>query len=317
MDRIRKIEHLYIPKDVLPLATVPKKIRKEPLKESSQIKCISLIKKVHKFYTLEDIDDDNDVIKAIKGEPFDYKNIVKLFPYLFIDIYIYDVISRNLSNNYVSILATIFSRIHGFLYFRRRLVPYVLYANNIKQEKRDNTTIDKDVKDKLSFNRDDILPNLDKLDKNFDKLLYLLLTLIPPRRHHDFRHTKNSSSIPNDTVDKSFNYYFDKHIYIYNTKNKKFYDFLLPDEIIPYISTDTEFILGNKLISAALMSQHIKRIFKKIYDYPYNATLIRRLYATYSRENLTKKEIRQNAIAMGHSLNENYNYSFVNKQQQS
>jgi hypothetical protein len=158
---------------------------------------------------------------------------------------------------------------------------------------------------------------LTNLDKKFDKLLYLLLTFIPPRRLHDFRHTKNSSSIPDDTVDKSFNYYFDKHIYIYNTKNKKFYDFLLPDEIIPYISTDTEFILGNKLISAALMSQHIKRIFKKIYDYPYNATLIRRLYSTYSRENLTKKEIKQNAIAMGHSLNENYNYSFVNKQQQS
>jgi len=317
MDRIRKIEHLYIPKDVLPLATVPRKIRKEPLKEITQIKCISLIKRVHKFYTLEDIDDDNDVIKAIKGEPFDYKNIVKLFPYLFIDVYIYDVISRNLINNYVSILATIFSRIHGFLYFRRRLVPYVLYANNIQQEKRDNTTIDKAVKDKLSFNRDDILSNLNKLDKNFDKLLYLLLTLIPPRRPHDFRYTKNISSIPDDTIDKSFNYYFDKHIYIYNTKNKKFYDLLLPDEIIPYISTDTEFILGKKLVSSPLLSQHIKRIFKKIYDYPYTTFLIRRLYSTYSLENLTKKEIKQNAIAMGHNINEDFNYSFVNKQQLS
>lgn len=315
MDRVRKIEDMRMPVDILPLATISTKLRKEPLKESSQIFLIRVIRKIHKYYTLEDINDDNDVIKAIKGEPFNYKNIVKLFPYLFDDRHIYDVICK-FSRNIVAI-ASIFSRIHGFLYFRRRLVPYIEVINNVQQEKRDNTTIDKDIKDKLSFNRDDILPNLDKLDKNYDKLLYLLLTLIPTRRAHDFRYTKNSSSIPDDTIDKGFNYYFDKHIYIYNTKNKKFYDLLLPDEIIPYISTDTEFILGDKLVSPQLLSQHIKRIFKKIYDYPYNATLIRKLYATYSRENLTKKEIRHNAIAMGHSLNENYNYSFVNKQQLS
>ena len=85
---------------------------------------------------------------------------------------------------------------------------------------------------------------------------------------------------------------------------------LFPDVIIPYINTDTEFIFGHKLLSETNLSARIKRIFNKIYDYPYSATEIRRLYATYSNEKLSKKERRLNAAAMGHSLVENINYSY-------
>ncbi len=308
MERVRKIEPMYQPKDMLPHASIPRKINKQPLKENSQKNYIYLIKKIHKYYTNEDIKDDDDVIKAIKGESFNYKNVVKQFPYFLNERYVYDFIIRWTTK--LKPIVGIFSRINGFTFFRKRIVPYIDALNKILEDKRDATTIDEDVKLKLSFNPDDILSNVDKLDNNYRKLLYLLLTLIPTRRIHDYRYTKNISSIPDNTIDKSFNYYFDKHIYIYNTKNKKFFDLLLPDEIIPYINTETEFIFGDKLIEQANISNHIKTIFKRIYGHPYNASLIRRLYATYSRENLTKKQIKQNAIAMGHSLNENFNYTF-------
>jgi hypothetical protein len=308
MERVRNIEPMYQPKDILPQASIPRKINKQPLKHNTQNNYIYLIKKIHKYYTNEDIKDNDDIIKAIKGEPFNYKNVVKQFPYFLNERYIYDFIIR--WTKQLREVAGIFSRINGFTFFRKRIVPYIDVLNKIQQDKRDATTIDEDVKLKLSFNHNDILPNLDKLSNNYEKLLYLLLTLIPTRRAHDYRYTKNSSSIPNDTIDKSFNYYFDKHIYIFNTKNKKFFDLLLPDEIIPYINTQTEFIFGDKLITHDKMSNNIKSIFKKIYGHPYNATLIRRLYATYSRENLTKKQIKLNAIAMGHSLTENLNYTF-------
>lgn len=308
MERVKKIEKMYMPNNILPLATIPRKIKKNALKENSINSYISAITRIHKFYTDEDITDDDDIIKAIKGLPFDYKKIVKQFPYLFNDRYLYDVIAR--FAHYVRPMVSIFSRINGFTYFRKRLYPYLEIINNYQQDKRDTRTIDDDIKNKLSFNHDDILSNVDKLKNNTEKLIYLLLTLIPTRRAHDYRHTKNISYIPDDTIDKNFNYYFDKHIYIYNTKNKKYYDCLLPDVIIPYINTNTQFIFGDKLISERNLSAYIKRIFKKIYDYPYTATEIRRLYATYSNENLSKKERRLNAAAMGHSLEENVNYSY-------
>jgi len=308
MERVRNIEPMYQPKDILPQASIPRKINKQPLKHNTQNNYIFTIKKIHKYYTNEDIKDNDDIIKAIRGEPFNYKNVVKQFPYFLNERYIYDFIIR--WTKQLREVAGIFSRINGFTFFRKRIVPYIDVLNKIQQDKRDATTIDEELKLKLSFNPNDILPNLDKLPNNYEKLLYLLLTLIPTRRAHDYRYTKNTSSIPDDTIDKSFNYYFDKHIYIFNTKNKKFFDLLLPDEIIPYINTQTEFIFGDKLITHDKMSNNIKSIFKKIYGHPYNATLIRRLYATYSRENLTKKQIKLNAIAMGHSLTENLNYTF-------
>ena len=309
MDKVKIIEKMYMPKTILPLATIPKKIKKNALKENSINTYISAITIIHNFYTNEDITDDDDIIKAIKGFPFDYKKIIKQFPYLFNDRYIYDVIVR--FSHYIRPMVAIFARINGFTYFRKRLYPYLEIVNNHQQDKRDNRTIDDDIKNKLSFNHDDILSNVDKLNNDTEKLIYLLLTLIPTRRAHDYRHTKNISYIPDDTIDKNFNYYFDKHIYIYNTKNKKYYDCLLPDVIIPYINTNTQFIFGDKLISETNLSAYIKRIFKKIYDYPYNATEIRRLYATYSNENCSKKERRLNAAAMGHSLEENVNYSYT------
>lgn len=308
MDKVKKIEKMYMPNEILPLATIPRKLNKKVIKQSSKNRYIYVAKKLHKFYTDEDITDDDDIIKAINGLPFDYKKIVKQFPYLFNDRYLYDVIARFAA--YVRELLAIFSRINGFTYFKRRLYPYVLFVNKLQQDKRDDKTIDDDIKNKLSFNHDDILSNVDKLKKDTDKLVYLLLTFIPPRRAHDYRYTKNISHIPDDTIDKDFNYYFDKHIYIYNTKNKKFYDLLLPDEIIPYINIETEFIFGDKLIEPKTLSQRIKSIFKKVYDYPYGATEIRRLYATYSNDNLTKKERKHNAAAMGHSFEENVNYSY-------
>jgi len=308
MERVRNIEKIYRPKIILPLASIPRKLNKTPLKENSQFNYIMVVKTIHKFYTTEDITDDDDIVKCIKGLPFNYKNIVKQMPYLLNERYLYDVIIR--FTRYIRQLVGIFSRINGFTFFRKRLYPYLDGLNQHQQDKRDNKTIDKEIKDKLSFNHDDILSNLHKLNNNPDKLLYLLLTLIPTRRAHDYRHTKNINSIPNNTIDKNFNYYYNNHIYIYNTKNKKFFDLLLPDVIIPYINTDTEFIFGDKLIEQSALSARIKSIFKKIYDYPYTNTQIRKLYATYSNENFSKKQRKENAKAMGHSFEENINYTY-------
>jgi hypothetical protein len=300
---------MYKPSDPLPLAFISRKIKKEPLALSTQSHYIYTISQIHRFYTNEKINDDDDICKCIRGEPFNHSLIKKQFPYLFNDDYVYDVISR--FTKQIINLAGIFSRIPGFLFLRRRIVPYIDIVNEHKSKKRENLTIDKDVKDTLSFNRDDILSNLDKLNNNRDKMIYLLNTLIPPRRGHDFRYTKITNAIPDDDIDKSFNYYYDKIIYIYNTKNKKYYECNIPDEIIPFIDTSKEFLLGDKLMGQAQISALIINVFKKVYGYDkYNITLIRRLYATHSFDNMNKKEVKQSATAMGHSFEEHFNYTY-------
>jgi len=310
MNRVKQPNVMYKPEVILPFASVSKKINKEPLKKSTQNMYIFIITRIHKYYTNEDINHDDDILKCIRGEPFDYKNIVKQFPYLFNADYVYDIVSKFI--HYIRNIAGIFSRTNGFSYLRKRIIPYIDVLNKHQQKKRETITIDKDIKDKLSFTRDDILSNLDKLNNDRDKILYLLFTLIPTRRAHDFRYTKIANSIPDDDIDKNFNYYYDKIIYIYNTKNKKYYECILPDEVIPFIDTSKEFLLGDKLIGQPQISLLIKNIFNKIYGDKYNATLVRRLYATHSFDNMNKNEIKHNAIAMGHSLSEHFNYSLDN-----
>jgi hypothetical protein len=310
MNRVKQPDVMYKPTDILPFAIIPTKLNKQPIKQSTQNSYIFIIKRIHKYYTREDINDDDDIIKSIKGEPFDYKKIVKQLPYLFNEDYVYDIICKFSTS--IKAIVGIFSRINGFRFFRKRIIPYIDVLNEYQQKKRETRTIDKDVKDKLSFTREDILSNLDKLSKNRDKILYLLFTLIPTRRAHDYRYTKIANAIPDDDIDKNFNYYYDKKIYIYNTKNKKYYECIVPDEVIPFIDTSKEFLLGDKLIGQSQISALIKTIFKKIYGDEYNATLVRRLYATHSFDNMNKNEIKHNAIAMGHSLTEHFNYSLDN-----
>ena len=134
---------------------------------------------------------------------------------------------------------------------------------------------------------------------------------MPTRRVHDYRLCKIINYVPNQNIDKKFNYYFNSQIYIFNTKNKK-YDILdLPSQIISYIDISNEWLLG-KFYNQSNLSKITCEIMRKIYDNKINATLIRRLYATYLRSlNLNAHEWNLQANKMGHSLLENIKYSSI------
>lgn len=263
------------------------------------------IKSIHKFYTKYELTDDDDIIKSIKSLPYNYKNIITMFKYLNDNRYIQDIVVRFKTR--LNHIYSIFTHIKGCSTIIKKLYPYyLLYTENYNNSRIDKT-IDKSIIDGLSFNKNDILKKIEETPDLTDKqkLIVLLLMLHPTRRAHDFQHTKIHHCIPDENIDKKFNYYYDKHIYIYNTKNKQYYDMKLDDAIIPYIDINATYLFGNN----KQLSSFISNTFEKIYNHRYTAKNIRELYATYN-QSLDKRTRIENAAAMGHSLLENTLYSY-------
>ena len=285
------------------------------LKENTINSYKTSIISMHLYYTGIKLTDNDDIIKMIMSQPYKKANITKMFKYLKDDRYIYDIIVRYKTRVYS--IYGLFTHIRGFTPFIKKLQPYAKQFRIEYEDSRFDYTIDDKLIELLSFNKQDVLDRLDNYNKNFDRLvryskplnnneilLYLLYTLIPTRRPQDFQLTKITDKIPDKDIDKNFNYYYDKHIYIYNTKNKEEYDLILPDEIIPYIDTTREFLFNRNIDII------IPRVFNKLYGHPFNAREIRRLYATYSNTHFNMRERFATAKAMGHSMEENLKYSY-------
>jgi hypothetical protein len=291
----------------------------DTIKENTKKSYKSSVRCMHYYYTGIKLTDEDDIIKIIYGLPYKKANITKMFKYLKDDRYVYDMVVK--FTNRLSIIYGLFSHIRGFTPFIKKIYPYIeQYAIQYKDSRFDYK-IDEKLIELLSFNKQDILDRLENYKKNFDRLvryskpitnneilIYLLLTLMPTRRAYDFERTKIIDKVPDKDIDRSFNYYYDKHIYIYDTKNKRDYIMLLPDEIISYIDITKPFLFGNNIKQLSII---IPKVFNKLYGHPYTAREIRKLYATYSNNTqFSMRERFANAAAMGHSMEENLRYSY-------
>jgi hypothetical protein len=228
-----------------------------------------------------------------------------MFKYLNDNKYIQDIVVRFKTR--LNHIYSIFTHIKGCSNIIKKLYPYYeLYTENYNNSRLDKT-IDKSIIDNLSFNKDDILKKIEVISDLTDKqkLIVMLLLLHPTRRAHDFQYTKIYHCIPDKNIDKKFNYYYDKHIYIYNTKNKQYYDMKLDDAVIPYIDITSIYLFDN----TRPLSSFISKTFEKIYNHRYTAKNIRELYATYN-QTLNKRTRIENSAAMGHGLIENIMYSY-------
>jgi hypothetical protein len=286
-------------------------INKSVLKDGTIEIYINTIKRLYKQYTKTDLPDDCDIINCIKSKPFKFKNIKTQFNFLFNHDTLMDVVKSY--NKYINIIYSIFTRVHGFASIVKKLYPYNKNKREDYEVNRSKRVIHDDVL-AISLNPDDIIARFAEVDiPNNNKLLVLLLLLIPTRRLHDYRLTKIAQSIPDDTFDKSFNYYFDKNIYIYNTKNSKKDVISIPDVIVDLIDTTQEFLFG-KLYDPCPLSNKFTNVMEKVYKMRINPSLVRIMYSTYLRTlNLSGHEWDKQANKMGHSLAENIKYSFAKK----
>jgi hypothetical protein len=269
------------------------------------------IKNIYKKYNNKDLNDDNDILKFLDGKNKKQYSITKIKKdFKFIIQYSKDIAEKHFSS--INILYSVFSRLeYGMKDIKNSLYPYVIAKNKYYQDNRHKIICNQDAIDNISFETDDVLKNIDKIDNPYDKLLFALLFLIPTRRIHDYRYTKIAYKKKQLDI-KEFNWYYQGKIYINNTKNKKSIVLDLPipiTDLINNLPDDTEYLLG-KFYSESTLSNKFLGITKIATGFGFTATDIRKLYSTY---NLKKGgnycDLVANAEKQGHSLIENLKYA--------
>jgi hypothetical protein len=296
---------LVIDTNTIPLKYKPKKAKKIPLKDSSISTYTSKLRAFHLRMTGLPL--SQNIIDAIQGNDYDKKAIQDEFKYLFEKT---NFIISNETNS-IPNLCKVFTKIPGFIKLIKILVPIKRNIELAHSIRRNDTTIHND--DLISFNKPDILLNASKVTDNHDKLLYLLMTLIPTRRLDDYR--SMTFGISNG------NYFLNDSLYIKdtNTKNKKSITIILPPEILELLqllqsltnndSVDNSFILG-RYHSPTSLSRKFSNIMFKLYSKKIGALDLRRMYlTTINKSSPSFIERKAVADAVGHSVEESIKYS--------
>lgn len=287
---------LVIDTDTIPLKYKPKKAKKITLKNTTIYTYTTKLRAFHLRMTGLPL--SQNIINAIEGNDYDKKAVQDEFKYL------YDNIDFIVSNEFNSIpnICKVFTKLSGFLKLIKILVPIKRNIEKAQSIRRNNTTILKD--DLVSFDKHIILLNASKITIIHDKILYLLMTLIPTRRLDDYRNMTYGVSIAN--------YFDDDFIYIKdtNTKNKKSITIPIPPELTTILPKNG-FILG-KYYSAPALSIKFSNLMLQIYGKKFGALDLRRMYLTTINNSCASFIERNNiAIAVGHSVEESIKYSLI------
>lgn len=315
---VKPIQHIDKPIDINTVDTdikrdykISTKINK--LNENTIDNYIKSIRAIYpKYHNDKPLNDDSEILKLLNGVKY---NSTKLYNQ---NKYIIDNI-KDIATNYSSYLPklySIFSRLNGknLKQLREAIYPYMTAYNANYTENRSNVVVNKAMTSKISFDTKDVIENANKINDVYDKLMYMLLFLMPTRRLYDYRITRIATK-KGDIENRAFNWYYQGKLYINNTKNKKAMVLDIANEIVNVINQlppDTDYIFG-KLYNAPTLSRKFAKITNDIYGDPFNAVSVRKLYATYNLKNAgdtgDMKKYNETAKQMGHSTNENANYS--------
>lgn len=287
---------LHVDIDTIPLNRKPKKAKKCVLKESSIITYTGKLRAFHLRMTGLPL--SQHIINAIQANDYDKKAVQDEFKYLYDKI---DIIKLNELSS-IPTICKIFTKIPGFVKLIKELVPIKRNIEKAESIRRNDATIKSD--DIISFDKLDLLNNSSKLSNDSDKLLYLLMTLLPTRRLDDYRAMSSDPSLGN---------YFDNdYLFIKDsyTKNKKNISIKIPDEIKSLLP-NSGFLLG-KEYSISALSQKFFTIMKKIYGKKIGALDLRRMYLTkINISGASYRERKEIADSVGHSVEESLKYSII------
>lgn len=281
--------------NIAPLKHKPKRAKTIPLKNNTINTYISKLRAFHRRMTGLELSDD--MINAISGNEYDKQKIQTEFKYLY-DRTDY-IIEKELKT--IPTLCKIFTKYTGFVKLIKILTPIKRAVEIAEGVRRNETTIKEE--DLINFDKQELLKNANEiLTDNNEKIMYLLMTLIPTRRLDDYR---------NMTYGKSNGNYFDnENIYIKDTatKNKKSIIIKIPNEIIDLLP-DQGFIFGSEFKQSAL-SVKFSSVMEKVYKKKIGATDLRRMYLTnINRSGASFIERKDIANAAGHSVEESLKYA--------
>jgi len=237
-----------------------------------------------------------DIINAIQGNDYDKKVVQDEFKYLYVKL---DIIKVNELRS-IPTICKIFTKIPGFVKLLKILVPIKRNIEKAEAIRRNDTSIKQD--DIISFDKQDLLLNSSKLQNDSEKLLFLLMTLLPTRRLDDYRSMSSSPSLGNHFDNDNL---FIKDSY---TKNKKNICIPIPPEI-KHLLPSSGFILG-KEYSISALSLKFFNIMMKVYGKKIGALDLRRMYlTTINLSGASFRERKLIADSVGHSVEESLKYS--------
>jgi hypothetical protein len=285
---------LVIDTDTTPLHKKPKKAKKSILKDSSIITYTGKLRAFHLRMTGLPL--SADIINAIQGNDYDKKVVQDEFKYLYVKL---DIIKVNELRS-IPTICKIFTKIPGFVKLIKILVPIKRNIEKAEAIRRNDTSIKQD--DIISFDKQDLLLNSSKLQNDSEKLLFLLMTLLPTRRLDDYRSMSSSPSLGNHFDNDNL---FIKDSY---TKNKKNICIPIPPEI-KHLLPSSGFILG-KEYSISALSLKFFNIMMKVYGKKIGALDLRRMYlTTINLSGASFRERKLIADSVGHSVEESLKYS--------
>jgi hypothetical protein len=272
------------------------------------------IKAIYNKYHDKPIADDAEILKYLRGEKHDARKMYKQNQYIIKNI-------KDIAENHTSSLPKIYSLFSRFntkklKEFREAIYPYSSSYNKHYQEHRNDFEINEEEVAKISFVKEDVLANAEKIEDINLKILYMLVFMLPVRRLSDYRITRIAKD-EEDLKDEKHNWYYNNKIYINITKDKKKIILDIPDEIVSIIKKNhlyyiqvSKNLIGN--YSQPYLSEIFSKLMVQIYDSHFTATNIRKIYASHNLKRAGEtgdvKQMLKNQREMGHTLHEHLQY---------
>lgn len=319
----KPITHIITPLNVEEIDTTIKREyayskKLKDLTESSIKTYGNIIRWIYSKYHDKPIADDAEILKYLRWEKHDARKLYKQNNYIIKNI-------KDIAENHTSSLPQLYALFSRFntkklKEFREAIYPYRTAYNKHYQEHRNDLEINQEEVAKISFAKEDVLVNAEKIDFPRMKVLYMLMFMLPTRRLGDYRITLVAKD-EEDLKDEKNNWYYNNKIYINNTKDKKKIILDIPDEITSIINNDiiqsdfpSKHLILN--VSQSHLSETFSKLMVKIYGSHFTATNIRKLYASHNLKTAGEtgdvKQMLKNQSKMGHNLQQHLQYVIPN-----
>lgn len=225
---------------------------------------------------------------------------------------------------YVNLLAVMKVHIKRFENVYQLLSRTLIEINKDYEKIRDDNYVSDEDKDKYitDFTHDTIQKNLNKLDDEFDKVIYALYMMIPARRLEYANVYLNSKTKKIKDYEKNYLYY---EKFSHNTTFFVFNEYKTSRSMgqqVINIPSELKLVLNNYIkkyklkngdklfnVSENYLSKHIKRVFSLIYDQDVNLNIIRKSWSTYiNNMQISNNEKKELTNQMAHSFEQSQKY---------
>tara|TARA_R110001592_G_scaffold178122_1_gene418765 strand:+ start:314 stop:1384 length:1071 start_codon:yes stop_codon:yes gene_type:complete len=308
------------------------KRKNKGLSDGTKKQYIKIILRLHKEFSKKADNDLEEVLNQIfSGEEItDYHyNIVKL-KMTYVNNTSFVTIMENKYLNKTSLkvnlipFTTLLGYLSGNVNFKKKYEffnNYIVTLNNNYEKERDNNYISEEDKKKIiiDYTDDTLLGNIEKLDNSFEKIIYGIYTMMPPRRL-EYQNVYISSSSYKVLPDKNYLILHKKipqKFIFQDYKTSKTYgrvELLIPEILKPYIS---QYLKENKIknndlfinLNKMKFTNKIKKTFYKVYNEDISVRWLRISYATMlDGLDISNNEKEEKTIQMGHNLTQSGKY---------